>query len=228
MRAPCAGSRRRSAGAAGYSRAVFADRTNSGNNRATPKENTSAIRPRVGQRTWRVPRELSSKEKARQAAPPREPGFDALQRIIASGTPRLSARTCDFELNCPCDSVANHRLDVGLDLGAEGSQGALQVGVEPCPQGFLDELRDVRADRVKDALLEPLLQLQQFAPGRTTLGGRARCGMWRRRGRLGDDLRENRNVAFSRRAGRMVPLQERIGFLQQVVGFGHTPALERS
>src|SRR5712691_10654775 len=105
---------------------------NAGNNRAIPKGNTSATRPRVGQSFWRVPRELSSKEKARRAAPPREPGFDALQRIIASAAPRLSARTCDFDLDCTRDRVANHRFDVAFDLGAERSQGALQIGRASC------------------------------------------------------------------------------------------------
>src|SRR5207237_8185845 len=130
------------------------------NSRSITKVYTGAKRHRANQRLCRVPRYFSAKDKARRAAPPREPGFDALRRIIASAAPRLSARTCDFELDSACDRVANHRLDVGLDLGAEGGQGALQVGVEPCLQGFLDELRDVRTDRVKDALLEPLLQLQ--------------------------------------------------------------------
>jgi hypothetical protein len=39
----------------------------------------------------------------------------------------------------------------------------------------------------------------------------------RRRSRLGDDFRKNRNVTLSCRAGRVIAFQKRIGFSQQVV-----------
>ncbi len=69
-----------------------------------------------------------------------------------NGATRRSAHPREFELDRPGDRFANQRFDIGLDLGTERGQGVLQMGFEPSAQRFLEDVRDVRADCVENAL----------------------------------------------------------------------------
>src|SRR4029077_8429166 len=140
-----------------------------------------------------------------------EPGPTRSAGIIASRASRRPAQARDFSRDRAGDGFPDEQLQLG-------PQTSLDL--------LLDGLCDLRRDRVDDALLQPLLELEEVglrggSLGRS-LGGRLIPAS------VVDDLGEDGNVVLGGRARWVVALQERVRLAQDVVRLAHGSDFARS